>query len=170
MEAQRACTVERARRRKTSAQIAAQTARKRYRRQGKAAERAAAAPSVALPWYETLNGNRQRPVEAFSTVWARACSKCSSQLLDQEKDGWCCNQGRWQLDPLEPYPAAFADFLDQNAQALQEHARTLNNLFAFSAIGYTGRQLRFSGPQNVVITGRVYHRMLDLDADQGSLH
>jgi hypothetical protein len=47
--------------------------------------------------------------------------------------------------------------------------RTLNNLFAFGAISYTGRQLKFSGPQNVVITGRVYHRMLDLDADQGSL-
>ena len=73
------------------------------------------------------------------------------------------------MAPLEPYPAAFADFLDQNMQALQSHARTLNNLFAFSAIGYTGQQLRFSGPQNVVITGRVYHRMLDLDADQGSL-
>jgi hypothetical protein len=73
------------------------------------------------------------------------------------------------LRPLEPYLAAFANFLDQNAQALQEHARTLNNLFAFSAISYTGRQLKFNGPQNVVITSRVYHRMLDLDADQGSL-
>jgi hypothetical protein len=73
------------------------------------------------------------------------------------------------LDPLEPYPAAFADFLDQNIQALQDQTRTLNNLFAFSAIGYTGRQLKYGGPQNVVITGRVYHRMLDLDADQGSL-
>lgn len=59
------------------------------------------------------------------------------------------------MHPLEPYPAAFAHFLDQNAQALQEHARTLNNLFAFSAIGYAGRQLKFSGPQNVVITGHV---------------
>ena len=113
METLQASTVERVlRRRKTPAQIAAQTARKRYRRQGKASERATA---VALPWYKTLNGNSQRPVEAFSTGWARACSICGSQLLDQEKDGWCCNQGRWQLGPLEPYPAAFADFLDQNA-------------------------------------------------------
>src|SRR5208282_49223 len=53
--------------------------------------------------------------------------------------------------------------------ALQEHARTLNILFAFSAIGYTGEQLSYGGLQNVVITGRVYHRMLDLDVDQGSL-
>ena len=91
----------------------------------------------------------------YKTGWARSCSICGSQLLDQEKDGWCRNQGRWRLHPLEPYPAAFAHFLDQNAQALQEHARTLNNLFAFSAIGYAGRQLKFSGPQNVVITGHV---------------
>jgi hypothetical protein len=113
MEALQASSVERVlRRQKTPAQIAAQTARKRYRRQGKASERAT---TVALPWYKTLNGNSQRLVEAFSTGWARTCSICGSQLLDQEKDGWCCNQGRWQLGPLEPYPAAFADFLNQNA-------------------------------------------------------
>ncbi len=71
--------------------------------------------------------------------WLRLCSKCGSQLLDQEKDGWCCGQGKWHLAPLEPYPAAFANFLDQNMQVLQKQARTLNNLFAFSAIGYTGQ-------------------------------
>ena len=118
------------------------------------------------PWHQTLN---TRDVSEYHTGWARPCSKCGSQLLDHEKDGWCCNQGKWHLAPLEPYPAAFADFLNQNMQALQSQTRTLNNLFAFSAIGYTGEQLRYSGPQNVVITGRVYHRMLDLDADQGSL-
>jgi hypothetical protein len=153
--------MERLPRRKTRAQIAAQTARERYRRQEKATKRAA-----SLPWYQSLN---KRPVSEYRTGWARPCSICGSQLLDQEKDGWCCNQGQWQLAPLEPYPAAFADFLDQSMQALQNQTRTLNNLFAFSAIGYTGEQLRYNGPQNVVITGRVYHRMLDLDADQSSL-
>ena len=75
----------------------------------------------------------------------------------------------WQLTPLEPYPATFANFLDQNIEALQDQTRTLNSLFAFSAIGYKRRQLKYGGLQNVVITGRVYHMMLDLDADQGSL-
>jgi hypothetical protein len=93
-------------------------------------------PLRALPWYQSLN---QWPLSEHRTGWARSCSICGSQLLDQEKNGWCCNQWAWQLDPLEPYPAAFAGFLDQNIQALQDHTRTLNNLFAFSAIGYTGR-------------------------------
>jgi hypothetical protein len=152
--------------RKSKEQAAAAYARKKLLRRRRATAAPAPVPLRALPWYQSLN---KWPTLEYRTGWARSCSTCASPLLDQEKDGWCCNQGRWWLPPLEPYPAAFADFLDQNAQALQEHARTLNNLFAFSAIGYTGRQLKFAGPQNVVITGRVYHRMLDLDADQGSL-
>jgi hypothetical protein len=152
----------------STAQASTEYARKKFLRQRRAAAAATAAPVPlrALPWYQSLD---KWHVSEYRTGWARNCSICGSQLLDQEKNGWCCNQGRWRLPRLEPYPAAFADFLNQNAQALQEHARTLNNLFAFSAIGYTGRQLKFNGPQNVVITGRVYHRMLDLDTDQGSL-
>ena len=160
MDVLQAGAVERVPRRKTPAQIAAQTARKRYHRQEKAAEGTAAAtpatPRPALPWYKTLN-SQQHTVLEYRTGWARPCSKCGSPLLDVEKGGWCCNQERWWLGPLEPYPAAFADFLDQNMRALQNQTRTLNNLFAFSAIGYTGEQLRFNGLQNVVITGRVYH-------------
>jgi hypothetical protein len=152
------------RRKRSTAQASAEYARQKFLRRQRAA--AAPVPLRALPWHQSLN---RWPVEEYSTGWARDCSKCGSRLLDVEKDGWCCGQGRWRLDLLEPYPADFADFLDQNGRALQNQSRTLNNIFAFSAIGYTGQQLRFSGPQNVVITGRVYHRMLDLDADQGSL-
>src|SRR5271167_732531 len=161
-------TGEQQRRKRSTAQVSAEYARKKFLRRQRAAAAAAAAPVPlrALPWHKSLN---EWPVEEYSTSWARSCSKCGSRLLDHEKNGWCCNQGKWYLDPLEPYPAAFVDFLNQNMQALQSQTRTLNNLFAFSAIGYTGEQLTYGGPQNVVITGRVYHRMLDLDADQGSL-
>lgn len=148
------------RRKRSTAQASAEYARQKFLRRQRAA--AAPVPLRALPWHQSLN---RWPVEEYSTGWARDCSKCGSRLLDVEKDGWCCGQGRWRLDLLEPYPADFADFLDQNGRALQNQSRTLNNIFAFSAIGYTGQQLRFSGPQNVVITGCVYHWMLDLDAD-----
>jgi hypothetical protein len=156
------------RRNRSTAQASAEYARKKFLRHQRAAAAAAAAPVPlrALPWHKSLN---KWDTLEYRTGWARPCSFCGSQLLDHEKNGWCCNQGKWHLHPLEPYPAAFVDFLNQNMQALQSQTRTLNNLFAFSAIGYTGEQLRYSGPQNVVITGRVYHRMLDLDADQGSL-
>jgi hypothetical protein len=121
-------------------------ARKKWLRRQRAAAAAAPVPLRALPWHEGLN---RRPVEEYSTGWARPSSKCGSRLLDVEKDGWCCGQGCWRLGPLEPYPAAFANFLDQNVRALQNQSRTLNNLFTFSAIGYRGERLRFSGPQNV---------------------
>jgi hypothetical protein len=98
----------------STAQAAAKYARKKVLRRQRTAAAASAAPVPlrALPWYQSLN--EWRPLE-YRTGWARPCSICGSPLLDQEKDGWCCNQGRWWLAPLEPYPAAFADFLDQNA-------------------------------------------------------
>ena len=41
-------------------------------------------------------------------------------------------------------------------------------MFAFTAIGYAGKSHNFGNlPQNVIIMGRVYHQMLDLDLDQG---
>lgn len=49
-------------------------------------------------------------------------------------------------------------------------SRRLNNLFAFSAISTTGQFVRFQGQANVVLEGRIYHRLLDV-ADIGhSVH
>jgi hypothetical protein len=46
----------------------------------------------------------------------------------------------------------------------------LNNPFAFSAIGTTGRFVPFHSFANIVLEGRVYDRLLDL-ADAGhSMH
>ncbi|KAB8235605.1 uncharacterized protein BDW43DRAFT_308941 [Aspergillus alliaceus] len=53
---------------------------------------------------------------------------------------------------------------------LSRMSRRLNNLFAFSAIGTTGRFVPFHGLANVVLEGHVYHRLLDV-ADKGhSMH
>jgi hypothetical protein len=45
----------------------------------------------------------------------------------------------------------------------------LNNLFAFSAIGATECFVRFQGKANVVVTGRVYHRLFDLCTGEHSM-
>jgi hypothetical protein len=120
------------------------------------------------PWYLTIN---TLPVTPYRPMWGdRTCSRCQASLLSSEKDRWCCADGKYVLPRLQPYPPDFAAFIRENIRQIQPLARTLNNLFSFSAIGYTGMQHHYGNlPQNVVITGRVYHRMLDLDRDNGSL-
>jgi hypothetical protein len=49
-------------------------------------------------------------------------------------------------------------------------SRRVNNLFAFSAIGATGRFVQFQGLSNVVLEGRVYHRLLDVAEEGHSMH
>ncbi|EAW24643.1 uncharacterized protein NFIA_101270 [Aspergillus fischeri NRRL 181] len=49
-------------------------------------------------------------------------------------------------------------------------SRQLNNLFAFSVIGTTGRFVPFQGLANVVLEGRVYHRSLDITDKGHSMH
>ena len=117
------------RRNRSTAQASAEYARKKFLRRQTAAAAAAPAPVPlrALPWHKSLD---KWDTLEYRTGWARPCSFCGSQLLDHEKNGWCCNQGKWHLHPLEPYPAAFVDFLGQNMQALQSQTCTLNNFFA----------------------------------------
>lgn len=48
-------------------------------------------------------------------------------------------------------------------------SRRLNNLFAFSAIGATEGFVHFGDFANVVLTGRAYHRLLDLSEGEHSM-
>ncbi|KZT44709.1 hypothetical protein CALCODRAFT_489134, partial [Calocera cornea HHB12733] len=51
------------------------------------------------------------------------------------------------------------------------HSRKLNSLFAFTAIGATeGFMRNLQAPSNVVLTGRTYHRMLDVADPTHSIH
>ena len=140
----------------------------RRRQQREALRRLPAQPRPPKqPWYLTLN---KEHVEPYKPTWGAPCTECHSLLLSSEKNGWCCAQGKYKLPNLQPYPPAFDAFLRQNIQHIQPYARTLNNLFSFTAIGFSGKQHRYgNGPASVVITGRVYHRMLNLDTEDGSL-
>jgi len=137
-----------------------------YRRRQKSIARSKA---QSQPWYLTINA--LDALTPYRPTWGdRTCSWCHASLLSSEKNGWCCVNGKYILPRLQPYPPDFDAFLQGNIRQIQPLARTLNNIFSFSAIGYTGMQHHYGNqPQNVVITGRVYHRMLDLDRDNGSL-
>lgn len=112
----------------------------------------------------------ERPVTPFHQDWSKHCSFCGVALLSQESDGWCCNKGRRRLPNLPQCEELLRPLLDRYSGRLSALSRRVNNLFAFSAIGTTGRFVHFQGLANVVLEGRVYHRLLDV-ADKGhSMH
>ncbi|KAJ6003691.1 hypothetical protein N7522_006383 [Penicillium canescens] len=118
-------------------------------------------------WWKLL---AQAAVRPFSQDWSRDCSFCGVLLLSTEADGWCCRRGRRCLPHLPPFTPAVQSLLDRYQGRVSAMSRRLNNLFAFSAIGTTGQFVRLQGQANVVLEGRIYHRLLDV-ADTGhSMH
>lgn len=57
----------------------------------------------------------------------------------------------------------------QNTQDISVINCRLNNLFAFLAIGTIKRFVYFDGLANVVLTGLVYHCLLDLSEGEYSI-
>jgi hypothetical protein len=104
----------------------------------------------------------QNPVSPFHWDWSKHCSFCVVTLLSQESDGWFCNKGRRRLPRLPECEELLQPLLDRYSGRLSAISRRVNNLFAFSAIGTTGRFVQFQGLANVVLEGRVYHRLLDV--------
>lgn len=112
----------------------------------------------------------QHPVAPFHQDWSKHCSFCGVALLSQESDGWCCNKGRRRLPNLPGCEGLLQPLLDRYSGRLSAISRRVNNLFAFSAIGTTGRFVQFQGLANVVLEGRVYHRLLDVAEKGHSMH
>ncbi|KAJ6038801.1 hypothetical protein N7460_007518 [Penicillium canescens] len=118
-------------------------------------------------WWTRLT---QAAVRPFSQDWSKDCSFCGIPLLSTEADGWCCRRGRRRLPHLPPFTPAVQSLLDRYQGRVSAMSRRLHNLFVFSAIGTTGQFVRFQGQANVVLEGRIYHRLLDV-ADTGhSMH
>jgi hypothetical protein len=55
------------------------------------------------------------------------------------------------------------------ASVISSSSRRLNNLFSFTAIGFTGQPRSIPPDAHVEISGRSYHRMLHLDQGGHSL-
>jgi hypothetical protein len=60
--------------------------------------------------------------------------------------------------------------LNQYGGRLSNQSHHLNYLFAFSAIGTTGRFVPFQGLANVVLKGQIYHKLRDLVDTGHSMH
>ena len=58
---------------------------------------------------------------------------------------------------------------DTNSLPISEISRRLNSLFAFSAIGATEGFVYFRGMADVVLTGRVYHYLIDISEGEYSM-
>ncbi|KAK2122385.1 hypothetical protein NOF04DRAFT_1138141, partial [Fusarium oxysporum II5] len=97
------------------------------------------------------------------------CAFCDALLLSTEKGGWCCSNGKQTAPKLPPYPPDFQRWLDTTALPLSAFSRRLNYLFAFSALGVTEGFVHFGVPSDVVVAGRVYHRLLNLSSGDHSM-
>jgi hypothetical protein len=117
-------------------------------------------------WWQQLSDFHVIP---FQRAWSWSCVHCTARLLPKERTGWCCEGGTRRLPRLPAYPVDFQHWLDTASVAISAISRRLNNLFAFSAIGATEGFVHFDGLANVVLTGRVYHRLLDLSEGEHSM-
>ncbi|KAF6514101.1 hypothetical protein HZS61_006357 [Fusarium oxysporum f. sp. conglutinans] len=117
-------------------------------------------------WWMHLARLRVRP---FRQTWTGRCAFCDALLLSTEKGGWCCSNGSRTAPKLPPYPPDFQHWLDTTALPLSALSRRLNYLFAFSALGATEGFVHFGVPSDVVVAGRVYHRLLNLSSGDHSM-
>ncbi|KAI3551986.1 hypothetical protein CSPX01_00662 [Colletotrichum filicis] len=117
-------------------------------------------------WWLHLSRLHVRP---FRQAWTGRCTFCSAVLLTTEKSGWCCVNGTRVASKLPPYPPDFQRWIDNTTLPLSAISRRLEYLFAFSAIGASEGFVHFGVPADVVVSGRVYHRLLDLSAGDHSM-
>ena len=104
--------------------------------------------------------------------WSHSCTFCNTKLLNTERNGWCCNQGKYiqNLQPLHPLPTSIIDLCYNPDIHFSWLCRRINSLYAFTAIGTTGSFIHVTGVSNVVVTGRIYHRMLNLNTPNHSFY
>jgi hypothetical protein len=106
-------------------------------------------------------------------TWDRTCQYCGALLLKGESLTFSCNGGQHVVPPLPPLPVNISHILSNpnDRHQISASSRRLNNLFSFTAIGATKGFAHFKrGPASVAITGRTYHRVLDVSTPNHSFH
>ena len=126
--------------------------------------------SGALPgWWHDL-ARTTGTVRLMVLEWREElCPHCGAMLLKGELTTWCCDRGRKMLPRLPELPAYFTNYVNSRANQTSSNSRKVNNLFAFSSIGVDGQFKILPAPSNVAITGRVYHKLWDINQGQHSL-
>ena len=118
------------------------------------------------------NTDRQLRRSTELLTWTD-CLRCGARLLKTESAGFCCKN--YTSDPehlieLPLVPYEFEKLCVANKD-LRRDGRKYNNLFAMSAMGWTGSlQYAATGLSNLtLIHGRIYHRMLNGNRDRSPL-
>lgn len=123
-------------------------------------------------WWAQFHGSMVRSRWQHPT-WNRRCHHCHALLLKGEEKSFCCNNGRTIIPSLPPLPRRIQELISSPvaSRQLSSSSRRLNNLFSFTAIGATQGFTHFdTGSASVSITGRTYHRVLDVTAPSHSFH
>ena len=131
--------------------------------------RSSSSISPTIPWWLTLQISKP----SYTPIsWFHRCTYCNTYLLNSERNGWCCNQGKYLqgLSSLSPLPTTISELCNNHEIQFSWLSRHINSLYAFTAIGITGEFIHFTGLSNIAITRRIYHRMLDLQTTNHSLH
>ncbi|KIJ33667.1 hypothetical protein M422DRAFT_264286 [Sphaerobolus stellatus SS14] len=106
--------------------------------------------------------------------WMTVQRSISTTQKGGEKMGLCCFNGKKIAPPLPPPPHCIQALMYHApilANKLSAYSHSLNNLFAFTALGTTGQFVHFeTGISAVSITGRTYHWVLNAARDQNSIH
>ena len=136
-------------------------ARQKYLRDVAAAQRQR---FKALPWWVQVNKDRDL---SWRTLWDRNYPIYGVRLLNVEGNAFRCREGRLSLPLLPPYPVYFTDIIEEWRSRTASFIRIVNGHFSFAAIGTTGGFAKgFWGA--VLVTGRVYHRILSPETGRHS--
>lgn len=125
-----------------------------------------------VPWWDAFHDAHARSRWRVP-AWSRMCRHCGALLLSGELPAFCCNGGKNIIPPLPPLPPQLSAIVSDatTSRGISAGSRRLNNLFSFTAIGATQGFAQFrSGPASVAITGRTYHRILDVGTPNHSFH
>ncbi len=95
----------------------------------------------------------------------RNCSNCGAVRFPSETPGFCCQNGKVELAPLEPLPSDL-DTLFQRKHFM-DNIRAYNQAFSFTSLGAKIVDMR-GGPPSFKIQGQVVHRMGSLLPAAGS--
>ena len=103
---------------------------------------------------------RVYPVRCRPVFWKRNrhCSFCGIPLLNTEKNGWCCLQGKHVSKPLPPLPFEIQLLLDD--PRLSSLSRVFNLIFSFAALETEGLfpSMDHHSPMGFfAASGRLYH-------------
>jgi hypothetical protein len=107
---------------------------------------------------------------SLSLNWpiTKRCPKFGTRLLNTEQNASsCCFDGQFPTLQLRLYAPNIDALLCEGRAS--DISRKLNNLFCFSTIGVHGSFQNLPSPSNVVLCGRSYHRMLDIERGQHPL-